>query len=93
MALTRRRKRSKLLSMEKKAYRPPLLKIILNGPPKDISSNVDRLTMVSIAVITTVMSIGLMGLKREVASLLLVPYTLEALRQATLVYKKCIKNN
>jgi len=41
-----------------KGYRPPPLKIILNGPPNDIASNTERL---AIAGAATIISIALIN--------------------------------
>ena len=65
-----------------KEYRPPPLRIILNGPPKDGLSNVER---TAIAVI----GIGLVGLLHN-PGFYVIPaiYALEMMRQAILSLKK-----
>ena len=74
---------------EKRGYRPPPLEIILNGPPKDRFSNEKRLVIVSIATTLAVASYALTDSLVKFSSLILPSmYTLEALRQVKLAFKK-----
>ena len=74
---------------EKRGYRPPPFEIILNGPPKDKFSNEKRLVIVSIATTLAVALYALTDSLVKFSSLILPSmYTLEALRQVKLAFKK-----
>lgn len=75
--------------MEKKGYKPPPLKIILNGLPKDGFSNVERAVITSNGVAISLGLIGLLHLSHNLHfSVIPALYLLEMGRQAILAFKK-----